>query len=176
MQQFILARGQKPNAFVGIKRVPREGTLSDIVHKIEFMFRPGRVVNIPDDVDMSSWVDGGQVVPVKPGKSIAKEPLPDKTVTDIEIKPKAPAIVSVSTNPVPRPADPPKAPIAPPKVEPPKEEPPVVEPLKKAAPEKEPKLYEELKDGTLQCSQCDKAYKPSSRAEEYIMKHIKKEH
>ena len=168
MQQFILARGQKPNAFPGLQRIRRVG-YADVTAMPEFMFRPGKVVDIPDDVDMSSWVENGNIVPVRKGKPMAKEPMATPKKPEIVVAPKPPAAVSVATKPAaippPEPPKPPaKPPAAPPKAVAPPEPP-------EDAPD-----YEELEDGSLKCLHCDKTYKANSRAEEYIGKHVEKEH
>jgi hypothetical protein len=167
MQQFILARGQKPNAFEGVKMVEASGNMPRLAKKIEFAFRPGKIVEVPDDVDMSGWVDGGYIIPVRPGKPMAKEPIPSSP-EPVPPKPEPPKEVSVTTQPKPKVEMPPaarpkvEAPPVPPKPEPPKEEP---------KPD-----YEELEDGSFKCLHCDKTYKANSRAEEYVRKHVEKEH
>lgn len=43
-------------------------------------------------------------------------------------------------------------------------------------PEKEDADYEEMDDGGFRCLHCGKVYRPGPKAEEYIQKHVAREH
>jgi hypothetical protein len=154
MAKFMLARGKKPNAYAGLKKVSRPGGLSDIVQKVEFPFYPGRAVDVPDDVDMSGWVENGHLIPIRSSedeKKAAKEPMPPA--------PPAPPKPSVPTKPKPE--------SGPDEVAPPGPAPE----LPKPEPEETPD-YDELDDGSFQCLHCDKVYK----TEKGIVKHVEDKH
>jgi hypothetical protein len=147
MAKFMLARGKKPGPQIGFKKVSRPGNLSDVVQKIEFIFWPGKAVDVPDDVDMSVSVEAGHIVPIRDLAKPKKDEAPKETKKEApeEAPPASTRRVGES----------------------------VSEPESSPEPEENGKGdYEEMEDGTFACLHCEKTYKSEKR----IITHIEKEH
>jgi hypothetical protein len=154
MAKYILARGKKPTPVVGYKGRPHPTAPSITIREpVRFLFRPMHPVEIPEDVDVSGWVEKGFIIPVEAQK-------PPVAVAE-------PAEAPEQSEPA--------------KVDEEVEEPPLRSPLGEQAGKAVSKAndggeedadYEELPGGVFKCLHCGKVYKTESG----VIRHVESKH
>jgi len=153
MAKYILARGKKPTPVVGFKERPHPTAPTMIKEPVRYLFKPMHPVEIPEDVDVESWVRQGLIVRFEDKGGVPKVRQGGKEVA------------------------------AEPKVDEPTEpEPMLRSPLAERAGKVTPKAaesdedagadYEELSEGYFKCLHCGKIYK----TEGGVIRHIESKH
>ncbi len=159
MAKYILTRKYKRAMELTGLRDEMRGPTPVKVH-VSIMFEPMKVVEVPEDVVVAHLVKDGYIVAVN---TVARRTAVAPKATPVPVPDS-----TISTKPKPEPK--PK-----PKPEPPKPEPKPKPPEPKLRPEPEPD-YEETDDGGFRCLRCEKVYKPNTRAEDFVIAHVEKEH
>jgi len=85
MAKFMLARGQRPGAYPGVKLEERPGNLPPLRRMVDVVFPSSmKAVEAPEGVDLSNWVESGHLIEVKATKKVAPKPPPEDPPEDPE--------------------------------------------------------------------------------------------